>query len=157
MMIELDHRARRRRSGCWRLAEARGYSGVIASHSWSDPHMWSRIYRLGGFAEPITSGAESFIEEWRQLRAAADPRFKFGIGFGADSNGFHAQPGPRGADQPNAVTYPFKSLDGRISFDRRSPASASTTSTSTASPSTGCTPTGWSSSAYSPASRSPTT
>ena len=38
--------------------------------------MWSRIYRLGGFAEPITSGAEGFIEEWRTLRAAADPRFQ---------------------------------------------------------------------------------
>jgi hypothetical protein len=81
--------------------------------------MWARIYRLGGFAEPITSGAESFIEEWQALRAAADPRFEFGIGFGADANGFHAQPPARGADKPSPVSYPFKSLDGRVSFDRQ--------------------------------------
>lgn len=119
LMIELDHEGEKTAKRVLELAEARDYSGLIASHSWSDPHMWSRIYRLGGFAEPITAGAESFIEEWRTLRAAADPRFEFGIGFGADSNGFHAQPGPRGADKPSPVGYPFRSLDGRVSFDRQ--------------------------------------
>ena len=101
------------------LAEQRGYSGVLASHSWSDPHLHSRIYKLGGFVEPITTGAEDFISEWQSLRAAADPRFKFGIGFGADANGFHAQPPARGADKPSPVAYPFKSLDGTITFDHQ--------------------------------------
>jgi hypothetical protein len=119
LMIELDHEGEKTAKRVLEMAEARGYSGVIASHSWSDPHMWSRIYRLGGFAEPITSGAESFIEEWQQLRAASDPRFKFGMGFGADANGFHAQPAARGAGKPSPVTYPFNSLDGRITFDRQ--------------------------------------
>ncbi|HEV7770391.1 MAG TPA: Coagulation factor 5/8 type domain-containing protein [Solirubrobacterales bacterium] len=119
LMIELDHEGARTAKRVLEIAERRGYSGVIASHSWSDPHTWSRIYRLGGFAEPITSGAESFIAEWQQLRAAADPRFKFGVGFGADANGFHAQPSARGTGQPNAVAYPFRSLDGRIVFDRQ--------------------------------------
>jgi microsomal dipeptidase-like Zn-dependent dipeptidase len=119
LMIELDHEGERTAKRVLELAEARGYSGVIASHSWSDPHLWSRIYRLGGFAEPITSGAEGFLAEWRELRAAADPRFEFGVGFGADANGFHSQPGARGADKPSPVTYPFQSLDGRASFDRQ--------------------------------------
>ncbi|HEX5928262.1 MAG TPA: Coagulation factor 5/8 type domain-containing protein [Solirubrobacterales bacterium] len=119
LMIELDHEGARTAKRVLEIAEASDYSGVIASHSWSDPHMWSRIYALGGFAEPITTGAESFIGEWQQLRAAADPRFKFGIGFGADSNGFHSQPGARGLDEPSPVTYPFQSLDGRVSFDRQ--------------------------------------
>jgi hypothetical protein len=101
------------------LAEGSDYSGVLSSHSWMDPHLRQRVYGLGGFIEPITSSPESFIDEWHQLRAAADPRFKFGIGFGADANGFHAQPPARGADKPDAVTYPFKSLDGRITFDRQ--------------------------------------
>jgi microsomal dipeptidase-like Zn-dependent dipeptidase len=116
LMIEVDHESQKTAKRVLDLAEQRGYSGVLASHSWTDPHLHARIYRLGGFVEPITSGAESFIEEWRALRAVADPRFRFGIGFGADANGFHAQPSARGADRPSPVTYPFQSLDGRITF-----------------------------------------
>ncbi|HEY5977043.1 MAG TPA: Coagulation factor 5/8 type domain-containing protein [Solirubrobacterales bacterium] len=119
LMIELDHEGERTAKRVLEIAEQHGYSGLIASHSWSDSHMWPRIYRLGGFAEPITSGAESFIEEWQQLKAASDPRFKFGMGFGADANGFHAQPSARGAGQPSPVAYPFKSLDGRVTFEKQ--------------------------------------
>jgi microsomal dipeptidase-like Zn-dependent dipeptidase len=119
LMVEVDHMSAKAASRALALAEERGYSGVLSTHSWMDPHLRSRVYGLGGFIEPITSSPESFIDEWHQLRAVADPRFKFGIGFGADSNGFHAQPPARGADKPNPVTYPFKSLDGRITFDRQ--------------------------------------
>ena len=119
LMIELYHEGEKTAKRVLELAEARGYSGVIASHSWSDPHMWSRIYKLGGFAEPITSGAEGFIGEWQELRDARDKRFKFGIGFGADANGFHAQPPARGADKPSPVSYPFNSLDGRVTFGQQ--------------------------------------
>jgi len=119
LMIEVDHESQKTAKRVLDLAEQRGYSGVLASHSWTDPHLHARVYALGGFVEPITSGAESFVEEWRALRAVADPRFEFGIGFGADANGFHAQPPARGGGLPNAVSYPFKSLDGRITFDRQ--------------------------------------
>jgi len=119
LMIELDHMGVKTGRGVLEIAESRGYPGVLASHSWSDPHVYQRIYRLGGFLEPITTEAESFVEEWKQLRAAADSGFRFGIGFGADANGFHAQPPARGAGQPNAVAYPFTSLDGRVVFDRQ--------------------------------------
>lgn len=119
LMIEVDHMSAKSASRALALAEARDYSGVLSSHSWMDPNLRSRVYGLGGFIEPITTGPESFIEEWRQLRAVADPRFRFGIGFGADANGFHSQPPARGTDQPNPVAYPFKSLDGSITFDRQ--------------------------------------
>ncbi len=119
LMVEVDHMSLKSAKRALELAERRNYSGVISSHTWMDPHLRSRVYRLGGFIEPITLGPEDFIDEWRQLRAAADPRFKFGIGFGADANGFHAQPPARGADKPNPVTYPFKSLDGRVVFDKQ--------------------------------------
>jgi microsomal dipeptidase-like Zn-dependent dipeptidase len=119
LMIEVDHMSAKSASRALALAEARDYSGVLSSHSWMDQHLRSRVYGLGGFIEPITTSPESFIDEWRQLRAVADPRFRFGIGFGADANGFHSQPPARGADKPNAVSYPFKSLDGRITFDKQ--------------------------------------
>ena len=119
LMIEIDHMSLKGATRAIEIAEQRSFSGVLSSHSWMSPHLRSRLYALGGFVEPITTSPESFIEEWRQLRAAADPRFRFGIGFGADSNGFHAQPPARGAGQPNAVSYPFKSLDGRVTFERQ--------------------------------------
>lgn len=119
LMIEIDHMSLKTATRTLELAEARGFSGVLSSHSWMSPQLRSRVYSLGGFIEPITTSPETFIEEWRQLRAVADPRFRFGIGFGADANGFHSQPPARGAGQPNAVSYPFKSLDGRITFDRQ--------------------------------------
>jgi microsomal dipeptidase-like Zn-dependent dipeptidase len=119
LMIEVDHMSLKTATRTLELAEARDFSGVLSSHSWMSPQLRSRVYSLGGFIEPITTSPESFIEEWRQLRAVADPRFRFGIGFGADANGFHSQPPARGAGQPNAVSYPFKSLDGRITFDRQ--------------------------------------
>jgi microsomal dipeptidase-like Zn-dependent dipeptidase len=119
LMIEVDHMSLKTATRALELAEARGYSGVLSSHSWMEPQLRSRVYALGGFIEPITTSPEGFIEEWRALRAVADPRFRFGIGFGADANGFHAQPPARGVGQPNAVSYPFKSLDGRITFDRQ--------------------------------------
>jgi microsomal dipeptidase-like Zn-dependent dipeptidase len=119
LMIELDHMGVKTGRRVLELAEARGYSGILASHSWSDPNVLSRIYALGGFVEPITTQPEHFIDEWRQLRAASDPRFRFGVGFGADANGFHAQPPARGAGAPSPVTYPFTSLDGTVTFDRQ--------------------------------------
>jgi microsomal dipeptidase-like Zn-dependent dipeptidase len=119
LMIEVDHMSLKTATRTLELAEARDYSGVISSHSWMSPELRSRVYSLGGFIEPITTSPESFIEEWRQLRAVADPRYRFGLGFGADANGFHSQPAARGEGQPNAVTYPFKSLDGRVTFDRQ--------------------------------------
>ena len=119
LMIEIDHMSAKSSSRALELAERSGYSGVISSHSWMDTHKRSRVYDIGGFIEPITTSPESFIEEWRELREAADPRFHFGIGYGADTNGFHSQPGPRGAGKPSAVSYPFRSLDGRVVFDRQ--------------------------------------
>ena len=119
LMVEVDHMSLKSATRAIELAEARDYSGVLASHSWMDPHLRSRVYALGGFIEPITTKPEDFIDEWKQLRAASDPRYKFGIGFGADANGFHAQPPARGAGAPNPVTYPFKSLDGRVTFDHQ--------------------------------------
>ena len=59
----------------------------------------------------------SFANQWKALMAVRDKRFLRGIGWGADMNGFGAQGPPRGGDNP--VTYPFKSYDGRVTFDRQ--------------------------------------
>ena len=112
MIVEPDHMSVRAKNRTLALLEERNYSGVIASHSWSDPSAWPRIYELGGIATPITSTSEEFVAEWRELRAARSDRFMFGMGFGADSNGLHEQPGPSENANENPVSYPFQSFDG---------------------------------------------
>ena len=43
-----------------------------------------------------------------------DDRYFSGFGFGADMNGLGGQGAPRGADAPDAVTYPFTGLGGVV-------------------------------------------
>ena len=119
MIIEPDHMSVRAKNRTLRLLEERDYSGVIASHSWSDPSAWPRIYELGGMVTPITSASEDFVEEWRALRQVRSDRFLFGMGFGADSNGLHVQPPPSENAEQNPVTYPFQSFDGSVTLRKQ--------------------------------------
>jgi len=43
----------------------------------------------------------------------------FGLGFGSDINGLHAQPRPRSDAADNPVRYPFRSFDGGSVIDRQ--------------------------------------
>jgi hypothetical protein len=61
---------------------------------------------------PYAGDSEGFVAKWRRHLSWADPRYYFGIGYGADMNGLGAQGAPRGADVPNPVTYPFTALGG---------------------------------------------
>ena len=54
IMIETDHMSVKAANATLAIAGARNYSGIISSHTWSDPLVFRRIYRLGGFASPIT-------------------------------------------------------------------------------------------------------
>jgi hypothetical protein len=94
---------------------------VISSHSWSTPNALRRVSRLGGVITPYAGGSEGFVHEWRHVKAYErehDGQF-FGIGWGADQNGFGGQGNPRGAGVPNPVTYPFKSFDGTATIHRQ--------------------------------------
>jgi hypothetical protein len=99
------------------IVEAARYSGVVSSHSWSTADAYPRIYKLGGFITPYAGSSVSFANQWKALMAVRDKRFLRAIGWGADMNGFGAQGPPRGGDNP--VQYPFKSWDGRVTFDRQ--------------------------------------
>ena len=52
-----------------------------------------------------------------ETKSKRDRRFYFGIGYGSDQNGLSSQPHPR--EGPNPVQYPFKSFDGRVTFQRQ--------------------------------------
>jgi hypothetical protein len=63
-------------------------------------------------AFPGHSSADSYVKEWRDYRPRRTP-FKFGWGYGADLGGLSHQP------VSGKVTYPFKSYDGRVTFDKQ--------------------------------------
>ena len=119
MIVDPDHLSVIARNHLLDTVEARDYSGVISSHSWSTPDSYPRIYKLGGFITPYAGGSTGFVEKWRDLKRMADRRYYWGISYGADMNGFGSQGTPRGADVENPVTYPFRSLLGEATIDKQ--------------------------------------
>ncbi|KAA1421680.1 hypothetical protein F0U44_05240 [Nocardioides humilatus] len=112
MIFDPDHMSVKARQSSMDLIEELQYPGVLSSHSWSTPDTYPRIYRAGGFITPYAGDSTGFVQKWRRHLEWADPRYYWGIGFGADINGLGAQGDPRGADVPNPVTYPFTGING---------------------------------------------
>ena len=112
ILFDPDHLSVKARTTALDQIGRMGYSGVMSSHSWSTPDSYPRIYEQGGFIAPYAGDSTGFVEKWRRHVGWADPRYYFGLGFGADINGLGAQGDPRGANVPNKVTYPFKGLGG---------------------------------------------
>jgi hypothetical protein len=112
LLFDPDHMSVAGRQASLDLVEALRYPGVISSHSWSTPDAYPRIYKLGGFITPYAGDSTGFVDKWKQHLKWADPRYYFGLGYGADMNGLGAQGDPRGAGARNPVTYPFRGLGG---------------------------------------------
>ena len=142
MLFDPDHMSVAARTTALDQTARWGYSGVLSSHSWSTEDAYPRIYRQGGFVAPYAGDSTGFVEKWRRHVGWADPRYYFGIGYGADINGLGAQGDPRGADVGNPVTYPFRGPERRHGSPASTPGSGSTTSTATGSRSTASTRTG---------------
>jgi microsomal dipeptidase-like Zn-dependent dipeptidase len=117
MIFDPDHMSVLARKQALDLLEANRYPGVVSSHSWSTPDAYPRIYKLGGFIAPYAGASEGFVKKWQALKPMRDKRYYWGLGYGADMNGFGAQGPPRlGAKNP--VKYPFKSFDGAVTLDK---------------------------------------
>ncbi|GAA3528002.1 hypothetical protein GCM10022234_26510 [Aeromicrobium panaciterrae] len=118
MLFDPDHMSVAARKASLDATEKLNYPGVISSHSWSTPDAYPRIYKAGGIITPYAGDSSGFVAKWKRHLTWADPRFYFGIGYGADINGLGAQGNPRGADAANKVTYPFKGLGG-VTIDKQ--------------------------------------
>jgi hypothetical protein len=114
MIVNPDHMSQAGVDRTLSLLEARQYSGVISPHGWMDPGNWPRIWKLGGMAFPGHADAAEYVKQWRAFRPRGTP-YAFGWGYGADLGGLSEQPGSGG----ESIAYPFKSLDGRVTFDRQ--------------------------------------
>jgi hypothetical protein len=117
MLIDPDHLSVIARKQLLSIVESKNYSGVVSSHSWSTDDAYPRIFDLGGFVAPYAGGSQGFVRAWKKLKAERDRRYFWGIGWGADMNGFGNQGPPRNGANP--VQYPFKSWDGKVTFDRQ--------------------------------------
>ncbi len=112
MIFDPDHMSVKARQDAMDLIEELRYPGVVSSHSWATPDAYPRIYQAGGFITPYAGDSSGFVSKWERHLTWVDPRFYWGIGFGADINGFGAQGDPRGTDVSNPVSYPFTGLGG---------------------------------------------
>jgi microsomal dipeptidase-like Zn-dependent dipeptidase len=112
MIFDPDHMSAKAQTQALDLVEDLGYSGLISSHGWSNETIYPRIYELGGVVTPYAGSSTSFVEAWREHRTWEDDRYYFGFGYGADTNGFGSQGGPRGVNADNPVEYPFEGLGG---------------------------------------------
>ncbi|MFJ1705004.1 discoidin domain-containing protein [Kitasatospora sp. NPDC088346] len=118
MMLEIDHMSVKAAGRAFDILESESYPGVISSHSWMDLDWTERVYKLGGFVAQYMHGAEGFSAEAKRTDALRD-KYHVGYGYGTDMNGVGGWPGPRGADTPNPVRYPFRSVDGGSVIDRQ--------------------------------------
>jgi hypothetical protein len=116
MIVNPDHMSQAGVAETLSLLEARHYSGVISPHGWMDPGNWPRIWKLGGMAFPGHSAAQEYVKEWQKYRPRQTP-YAFGWGYGADLGGLSHQ--PDASSDGSKFTYPFKSYDGRVTFQRQ--------------------------------------
>lgn len=125
MLMDPDHMSAAARIAALDIFAARGYSGVLSSHSWSTPADEPRIFGLGGVVFPkasaigVASDTDWFVDEYARLRELRDPRYAFGFAYGSDANGVAKQPV---AGPDSAVAYPHPSFDGRMTIRRPSTA-----------------------------------
>ncbi len=119
MVVDPDHLGLYARRQLLNITAGVGYSGVISSHTWSTPEAENRILGEGGLVTPYAGASTKFVTKWRMLQTAKDPRWKTAVGYGADANGLGRQGPPRADAAQNPVTYPFKSYDGSVTFDRQ--------------------------------------
>jgi len=126
MMVELDHMSNDTATAVMDIAEARGYSGVLSTHSWmlegkhgSVHHNTRRLIDAGGFTAPYNSDANDMAHRVdRYLTLVAQTPYWRGVGIGTDMSGLGGQPGPREDVAERPLTYPFTSEFG-ITFDRQ--------------------------------------
>ncbi len=114
MIINPDHMSQAAVDETLTVAEANDYSGVISPHGWMDPGNWPRIWKLGGLAFPDSEDAGAFVGAYDKYRPKRTP-YELGWGYGADLGGLANQP----AAPEAPISYPFKSYDGKVTFERQ--------------------------------------
>jgi hypothetical protein len=122
-VFDPDHMSVIARDEALEILEEADYPGIISSHSWSTQNTLPRVFGLGGVITPYAGGSSGFAQAWEEIKSAqvrdelGDQYF--GMGYGADANGFGSQGGPRNPAEAVDVDYPFTGIDGAVTFDQQ--------------------------------------
>jgi hypothetical protein len=117
MLIEVDHMSERARDAVLKIA-ARNRYPLVSSHNgtggeWTSAEL-RKLHRLGGFAAVTPDTATQLAAKIKRMS-----RFGFfGVGLGTDTGGFSSLPGARSDAASTPLAYPFKSYDGKVTFQR---------------------------------------
>ncbi|HEY1075830.1 MAG TPA: hypothetical protein VGE51_04010 [Fontimonas sp.] len=125
IMIETDHSGTLSRKRILDIAAERGV-GVLSGHTGfvSDARDTKRILEVGGIVSNLPDEPAPVTVDFIQQLAAAYREVHgntdgLATGLGCDINGLHEQAAPRDDAESNPLVYPFKSYDGRVSFERQ--------------------------------------
>lgn len=126
MIIDLDHLSVMAARQVMDIVEARGYSGVVSSHSFMRPAKdgslhrdFQRLLDAGGFVAHYNQGADTTgLTITRYLAAVKKTPFLPAVGIGTDMSGLGGQPGPRPDVATDPLVYPFTNEFG-LTFDRQ--------------------------------------
>jgi microsomal dipeptidase-like Zn-dependent dipeptidase len=115
MLIELDHLSSDSATDVMNIVEARGYSGVITSHSWMNNgkngvvhNNTRRLLEAGGFGSPYNGNATQMENSvGRLLDIVEQTPYLAAVGIGSDMSGLGAQAAPRDDTDIDPLIYPF--------------------------------------------------
>jgi hypothetical protein len=126
LMIETDHTGVLARNRMFDIAQARsvpvfsGHTGEISALTKDS----DRILQTGGIISQLPDDTStdiiSFVQDLKSLYIDIHGSDRgLATGLGSDINGLHRQAKPRTDVGENPLKYPFKSFDGKVSFERQ--------------------------------------
>lgn len=126
MIIDLDHLSDKAAKQVMDIVEARGYSGVVSSHSFMRPAKDGGLHRdflrmlaAGGFSAPYNQnvdGTRTTVAHY--LAGVKQTPYLRAVGIGTDMSGLGGQPRPRSNAATDPLRYPFTNEFGLV-FDRQ--------------------------------------
>jgi microsomal dipeptidase-like Zn-dependent dipeptidase len=126
MLIELDHLSADSATAVMDIVEARGYSGVITSHSWMNGGIngelhpnTKRLFQTGGFGSPYNGNANQMESKVsRYLDEIEQTPYLAAVGIGSDMSGLGGQAAPRSDSDVDPLQYPFTNEFG-FTFEKQ--------------------------------------
>lgn len=126
-ILETDHLGHRARYKVIEMAQENGNYPMISSHSRAGgeytENMRQLMHSSGAMVSPLPRNwsAVEMNEALLHEISYKDQNHEsyFGVGFGSDINGMALQPGVRADATEHPLEYPFKSYDGKVTFDRQ--------------------------------------
>jgi microsomal dipeptidase-like Zn-dependent dipeptidase len=122
MLIEMDHMSTKAGTSVLDIAQERGYSGMISSHSWMPDsndgqlhYNMKRLIQMGGFVSPYNSDAYGMTAKIsKYLDEIETTPYLHGVGVSTDMSGLGGQADPRYDGATNPLQYPFTTEFGMV-------------------------------------------